>query len=92
VLALGVLRMAEDRNWAVPDNLTVTGFDGVPEAIRAGLTTVSQPVKEKGRTAGQLLLNRGDRTEPRSVVLPTELITGATSGPPPAADRWFSGL
>jgi DNA-binding LacI/PurR family transcriptional regulator len=92
VLALGALRMAEDRNWAVPDHLTVTGFDGVPEAIRAGLTTVLQPVKEKGRTAGQLLLNRGDRTEPRSVVLPTELIAGSTSGPPPAADRWFSGL
>jgi DNA-binding LacI/PurR family transcriptional regulator len=92
VLALGALRMAEDRNWAVPDHLTVTGFDGVPEAIRAGLTTVLQPVKEKGRTAGQLLLNRGDRTEPRSIVLPTELIAGSTSGPPPAADRWFSGL
>jgi len=70
VLALGALRMAEDRNWAVPDNLTVTGFDGVPEAIRAGLTTVLQPVKEKGRTAGQLLLNGATAPSPRSVVLP----------------------
>jgi DNA-binding LacI/PurR family transcriptional regulator len=76
----------------VPEALSVTGFDGVPEAIRAGLTTIRQPVKEKGRMAGQLLLNRGDRTDPRSVILPTELIPGATSGPPPAADRWFSGL
>jgi DNA-binding LacI/PurR family transcriptional regulator len=92
VLALGALRLAEERNWAVPETLSVTGFDGVPEAIRAGLTTVRQPVKEKGRMAGQLLLNRGDRTEPRSVILPTELVPGATTAPPPAADRWFSGL
>jgi DNA-binding LacI/PurR family transcriptional regulator len=91
VLALGALRMAVQRGLSVPDNLTVTGFDGVPEAIRAGLTTVRQPVREKGRTAGRLLLERGERTEPRSVVLPTTLEPGTTSGPP-AADRWFSGL
>jgi DNA-binding LacI/PurR family transcriptional regulator len=91
VLALGALRLAGQRGLSVPENLTVTGFDGVPEALRAGLTTVRQPVREKGRTAGRLLLERGERTEPRSVVLPTELESGATSGPP-AADRWFSGL
>jgi hypothetical protein len=39
-----------------------------------------------------LLLNRGDRTEPRSVVLPTELVEGRTAGPPRETDRWFSGL
>jgi DNA-binding LacI/PurR family transcriptional regulator len=92
VLALGALRLAEERNLSVPENLTITGFDGVPEAVRAGLTTVRQPVKEKGRIAGELLLHRGDRTEPKSVVLSTELLCGSTSGPPATADRWFSGL
>lgn len=91
VLALGALRLAGQRGLSVPEHLTVTGFDGVPEAIRVELTTVRQPVREKGRTAGRLLLERGERTEPRSVVLPTELDIGATSGPP-SADRWFSGL
>lgn len=36
----------------VPGQLTVTGFDGVPEAIGRGLTTVSQPSLHKGRRAG----------------------------------------
>jgi DNA-binding LacI/PurR family transcriptional regulator len=92
VLALGALRLAAERGWAVPGDLTVTGFDGIPEAIRAGLTTIRQPVRAKGRTAGELLLDRGERTEPRSVELPTELVTGSTSGPARSADRWFSGL
>jgi DNA-binding LacI/PurR family transcriptional regulator len=92
VLALGALRLAEERHLSVPESLAVTGFDGVPEALRAGLTTVRQPVKEKGRTAGELLLHRDERTEPKSVVLPTELVIGTTSGPAPVTDRWFCGL
>jgi DNA-binding LacI/PurR family transcriptional regulator len=92
VLALGALRLAADRELAVPGALSVTGFDGVPEAIRAGLTTVLQPVREKGRTAGELLLRRGDRTEPRTVILPTQLSPGVTTSAPRETDRWFSGL
>ncbi|WP_028937897.1 LacI family DNA-binding transcriptional regulator [Pseudonocardia spinosispora] len=91
VLALGALRMARGRDLSVPGQLSVTGFDGVPEALRAGLTTVRQPVRDKGRTAGELLLTRGDRTEPKSVILPTEMLIGQTAAPP-RAERWFSGL
>lgn len=92
ILALGALRLAAERGWTVPADLSVTGFDGIPEALAAGLTTVVQPVRDKGRTAGELLLERGDRIEPRSVVLPTQLSVAATSGPPRTAGRWFSGL
>lgn len=92
VLALGALRLAADRGWAVPSTLSVTGFDGIQEARAAGLTTVVQPVREKGRMAGELLLERGERTETRSVVLPTELVIGSTTGPARTDDRWFSGL
>lgn len=92
VLALGALRLAGERGWSVPEKLTITGFDGVPEAIAAGLTTVRQPVREKGRIAGELLLSRGDRTEPKSVILPTELVIGHTSGTASPPTRWFSGL
>jgi len=82
ILALGALRHAVERGLAVPDDLTVTGFDGVPEAVRAGLTTVRQPMREKGRVAGELLLERGERNRSCRVVLPTELLVGATSAPP----------
>jgi DNA-binding LacI/PurR family transcriptional regulator len=92
VLALGALRLAAERDWEVPSALSITGFDGIAEARAAGLTTVLQPVREKGRMAGELLLERGERTETRSVVLPTELVVGSTTGPARTADRWFSGL
>jgi DNA-binding LacI/PurR family transcriptional regulator len=91
VLALGALRTAAQRELSVPEMLSVTGFDGVPEAVRAGLTTVAQPVRDKGRIAGELLLNRGDRTESKSVILSTELVVGQTTGRP-RVERWFSGL
>ncbi|MGH3780895.1 MAG: substrate-binding domain-containing protein, partial [Pseudonocardiaceae bacterium] len=64
----------------IPEDLTVTGFDGVLEAERAGLTTVSQPVLEKGRAAGRLLLDRSQPTG-RTIMLPTELVVRGTSGP-----------
>jgi DNA-binding LacI/PurR family transcriptional regulator len=91
VLALGALRHASSRGLSVPEDLTVTGFDGVPEAERAGLTTVRQPLREKGRVAGELLLDRGDRSRPRRVMLPTEMWVGSTSGEARAEQRFFSG-
>ncbi len=80
ILALGALREIRRRGRRVPEDLTVTGFDGVLEAERAGLTTVSQPVLEKGRAAGRLLL---DRSQPisRTIMLPTDLVVRTTSGP-----------
>ena len=92
ILALGALRHAVDRGLTVPHDLTITGFDGVPEAERAGLTTVWQPVLEKGKAAGELLLESGDRSRPRRITLPTELRIGRTSCAPRGAERWFSGL
>jgi DNA-binding LacI/PurR family transcriptional regulator len=60
--------------------MTVTGFDGVPEAMSRGLTTVAQPSLQKGRRAGELLLS-GD-LDPTVEVISTQLIRGRTAGPP----------
>src|SRR4051794_28965187 len=81
VLALGVLQAAADRGVAVPHQLSVTGFDDVPEAGRSGLTTIRQPHQEKGAAALRLLL--GDEHH-ASVLLPTELIPRHTTGPSPS--------
>jgi DNA-binding LacI/PurR family transcriptional regulator len=62
--------------------MTVTGFDGVPEALRRGLTTVVQPSLEKGRRAGQLLHNPPRDGLPVIDVLDTEVVRGRTAGPP----------
>jgi DNA-binding LacI/PurR family transcriptional regulator len=62
--------------------MTVTGFDGIPEAVRRGLTTVVQSSMEKGRRAGRLLHNPPRDGLPVMDVLPTEVVRGRTAGPP----------
>ncbi|MGL4306983.1 MAG: LacI family DNA-binding transcriptional regulator [Mycobacteriaceae bacterium] len=81
VLALGALDYVRSRGIYVPGQLTVTGFDGVPEAIRRGLTTVIQPLEEKGRRAGMLLQRMVESGIPSVELLETRLLRGRTSGP-----------
>ncbi|MGM1018613.1 MAG: LacI family DNA-binding transcriptional regulator [Actinomycetota bacterium] len=82
VLAIGALEAARQRGLSVPGDLTITGFDDVPEASRAGLTTVRQPLFDKGRIAGEMLLTKPLAPEPRRRVLPTTLEVRTTSGRP----------
>ena len=80
VLALSAMDYLRGRGKYAPGQMTITGFDGVPEAISRGLTTVAQPSLQKGRRAGELL-HKGD-IHPTVEVLDTELIRGRTAGPP----------
>ena len=80
VLALSAMDYLRGRGKYAPGQMTVTGFDGVPEAISRGLTTVAQPSLQKGRRAGELLLS-GD-LNPTIEVIRTQLIRGRTAGPP----------
>lgn len=84
-MALGVLDAARDRDIDVPDQLSVAGFDDIDEASRTspGLTTVRQPLLEKGRAAGRLLFETWQQHTPPSVILPTELIVRSSTGPAP---------
>ena len=80
VLALSAMDYLRGRGKYAPGQMTITGFDGVPEAISRGLTTVAQPSLQKGRRAGELL-HKGD-IHPTVEVLDTELIRGRTAGAP----------
>lgn len=82
VLAIGALEAARRSGLSVPGDVTITGFDDIPEAARMGLTTVRQPLTEKGRVAGELLLSHTHGAAPRKRFLPTSLEVRATSGPP----------
>ncbi|HZA10605.1 LacI family DNA-binding transcriptional regulator [Mycobacterium sp.] len=82
VLALSAMDYLRARGIYVPGQMTVTGFDGVPEALRRGLSTVRQPSTEKGRRAGQLLHTPPRTGLPVNDVLDTELVRGRTAGPP----------
>lgn len=82
VLALQTLRELRVRGIRVPEEVSVVGFDDVPAAAPAGLTTMAQPLVEKGRAAARLLL-QGIRGGQRStVILPTELVVRSSTAPP----------
>lgn len=85
LLAFGVVEMAAEMGLAVPDDLSVVGFDDVPEAARANppLTTVHQPHIEKGLKAGRLLVAKLRGEEPaRTEQLPTRLVVRGSTAPP----------
>ncbi|MGV9797902.1 LacI family DNA-binding transcriptional regulator [Mycobacterium sp. NPDC003449] len=82
VLALSAMDYLRSRGIYVPGQMTVTGFDGVPEALRRGLTTVVQSSLEKGRRAGRLLHDPPRSGLPVVEVLDVEVVRGRTSGPP----------
>jgi hypothetical protein len=68
----------------VPGELSVVGYDDAAAAA-AALTTVRQPLVEKGRAAGRMLLEALDGGTPADVALPTELVVrGSTAAPPHA--------
>jgi DNA-binding LacI/PurR family transcriptional regulator len=70
-LALGALEAASEAGLRVPDDLSVVGFDDIPAAAWARLTTVRQPLFEKGEVAGRLL---SDGSAAREVILPVQLV------------------
>lgn len=85
ILALGILDHLTARGIDVPGEMTVVGFDDIPESslIRPQLTTVSQPGLDKGRHAADCLMNLIAGTDgPGHVVLPAELVVRGSSGPP----------
>ncbi|MET8043793.1 LacI family DNA-binding transcriptional regulator [Micromonospora sp. NPDC005215] len=83
VLALGVLDALAQRPGGTRPPVSVTGFDDVPEAAAAGLTTVRQPAEEKGRIAAELLLDPPADAAAGHVLLPTALVVRDSTGPVP---------
>lgn len=88
-LALGALLTARDRGLHVPTDVSVIGTDDIPGAALASppLTTVSQSAFEKGRSAGEFLLQaiEGGETVPPTTFLPVELVLRGTTAAPPRA-------
>lgn len=81
-LAAGALQAAAQLGFQVPRDLSVIGFDDAPLAAQLvpPLTTVRQPLIEKGRLAAELLFRPTDQ---RRHVLPVSLVARRTTAPPP---------
>ena len=79
VLAFGVIEAMRRRGLSPGRDISVTGFDDIPAAEAAGLTTVRQPIRDKGRTLGRMLLDPTFTDE--RIVLPTELVIRSSTAP-----------
>lgn len=82
--AIELMRIASERGLRIPDDLSVIGFDDIPEAAShtPQLTTVRQPLATMGAEAVRILLHMLDGGEPEHSRLPAELIIrGSTSAP-----------
>ncbi|MBA8952031.1 LacI family DNA-binding transcriptional regulator [Actinomadura namibiensis] len=82
-MALGLLRALREAGRDVPGEVSVAGFDDVPEApfFAPPLTSVRQPFGEVGRLAFQMLLERIDGAEgvPRRTVEPELVVRESTA-------------
>jgi DNA-binding LacI/PurR family transcriptional regulator len=81
MLGLGVLEALAARGLRPGHDVSVTGFDDIPDAASAHLTTIRQSAVERGRIAAELLITPPEDAADRHVVLPAELIVRATTGP-----------
>ena len=82
VQAAGVVLEARRRGIDVPGDLSVAGFDGVATPwLDVELTTVVQPLAEKGRATARAALDRIGGAAPVDVLLPVDLRIGGSTGP-----------
>ena len=85
-MALGAYEAARRRGLRVPDDLSIIGFDDLPESRWASppLSTVRQPLAEMGALAARTALRmaRGEPIEVPRVELATELVVRDSTAPP----------
>lgn len=86
-MALGLLRLLHEQGRRIPQDVSIVGFDDVPEAafFTPPLTTVRQDFLEMGRRSLHLLLDEigSDSRGKQRVTVPAELIVRASTTPPP---------
>jgi DNA-binding LacI/PurR family transcriptional regulator len=83
LLAAGVIRAAEEAGLRVPEDVSVTGFDGIVVDGLAPyeLTTLVQPATEKGRAAGAAVAAMIDGGVAASISFTCSFHEGNTTGP-----------
>lgn len=91
VSALATIELASQLGLHVPQDLSVVGFDNIPESALSvpPLTTVSQPIRDMGVRAVELLVSliRGEPVEKAHITLPTSLVVRHSTLPPAETSR-----
>jgi len=80
--ALTAIDWLTERGIRVPDDVSIIGFDGVPEGVRSipPLTTIAQPMLDMGRRAARMILDT-KQEKTREVVKLTLVVRGSTARP-----------
>jgi LacI family transcriptional regulator len=89
ISAIATVSAAAWLGMRVPEDLSVVGFDNVPESVLNSppLTTIHQPIREMGHSAIELLIRliHGEPADPTHLTLATSLIVRQSTSIPPAA-------
>ncbi|HYF66448.1 MAG TPA: substrate-binding domain-containing protein, partial [Herpetosiphonaceae bacterium] len=84
-MAIGAMRAAAEAGLRLPEDLSIIGFDDIPEAAAhaPALTTIRQPLQEMGRIAVRQLIEQiEDPERPAAhIELPTRLIERDSCAP-----------
>ena len=88
--AIQTMRTAAELGIRVPDEVSVVGFDSIPESALANppLTTVDQSIQAQGDAAVRTLLaliedpDRNDPSHPIHITLPTHVVIRSTTARP----------
>ena len=85
-LAFGFLRVAQQRGLRMPADLSIVGFDGLPqgELFLPALTTMAQPIREMGRAACRTLFASIESSDQVGrTVFPMHLLVRESTSLPP---------
>ena len=83
VHAAAAHRVLRARGHDVPGDVSVIGFDDAPVAELLGLSTIHQPIEEKGRAAASILLDRIAGGTRERALFTTRLVQRDSTAPPP---------
>ncbi|HHY58291.1 MAG TPA: LacI family transcriptional regulator [Chloroflexi bacterium] len=83
-IAVGALMACRELGIAVPEQLSVVGYDDVDLAryVTPPLTTIHQPKLRLGEIAMQMLLDILEGKPVQSLILPVELVVRQSAAPP----------
>lgn len=83
VMAIGFMQVAEENGIAVPNDVSVIGFDNsqLASLVRPGLTSIAAPSRKQGEAAARTLIEivDGARPDPTPLYLPTRLIARSST-------------
>ena len=86
LMAIGFMQAALAAGHAVPDQVSVVGFDNIVDSalVEPHLTTIAAPLVSLGSAAVSYLVSQGRHHEPRAaapVLLPARLVVRGSTGP-----------